>query len=87
MFAASWRHWRPAYVLYGLLLFGVSLSSPLSGDWTMQSQGRYAMVFFPVYITLARWGHRSSVHHAILLLWLPLFGLLTALYLHWHFVA
>ena len=83
----SVREWRPSYLVYGLLLFSLSLSSPLSGAWTMQSQGRYAMILFPVYITLARWGRRPAVHQAILLLWLPLLGLLTALYLHWHFVA
>ena len=84
---ASLRAWRPAYVLYGLLLFGVSLSSPLTGAWTMQSQGRYAMVLFPVYITLARWGRRPSVHQAIVLVSLPLFGLLAALYARWWYVA
>lgn len=83
----SLREWRPSYVLYGLLLLSLSLSSPLAGDQAMQSQGRYIMVLFPVYITLARWGRRASVHQAIMLLWLPLFGLLTALYVRWYFVA
>jgi hypothetical protein len=84
---ASLRKWRPSYVLYGLLLLGLGLASPLAGDQPMQSQGRYIMVFFPVYITLARWGRRPSVHQAIVLLWLPLFGLLAALFVRWYFVA
>ena len=45
------------------------------------------MVLFPVYITLARWGKRPALHQAILLLWLPLFGLLTALYVRWYAVG
>ncbi len=53
----------------------------------MHSLGRSVMVLFPVYITLAQWGKRPIVHHAILVLWLPLFGLLTALYVCWYFVA
>ena len=83
----SLRQWRPAYVLYGVLLFTQILSSPLPGQWAMHSLGRYIMVLFPVYITLARWGKRPALHQAILLLWLPLFGLLTALYVRWYAVG
>lgn len=53
----------------------------------MHSLGRSVMVCFPLYLSLARWGSRPAVHPAIVLLWLPLSGLLTALYVCWYFVA
>ncbi len=83
----SLRGWRPGYVLYGLLFFAMVLSSPWPGQTIMHSLGRSIMVLFPVYITLARWGRRPAVHHAIITLWLPLQALLTALYARWFFVA
>ncbi len=83
---ASIRQWRPAYVLYGVLVFAMFLSTVWDGD-VMRATSRYAMVFFPVYITLARWGQRPLVHQAILILWLPLFGLFTVLYVRGFFVA
>ncbi|HZG68021.1 MAG TPA: mannosyltransferase family protein [Herpetosiphonaceae bacterium] len=83
---ASFRRWRPAYVLYGLLLCTVVLSTVPDGD-TLRSVGRYLMVFFPVYTTVAHWGRRPLVHLAILLFWLPLLGLFTAFFLRGYFVA
>jgi hypothetical protein len=83
----SARRWRPSYVVFGLLLFAFSLSSPWPEARTMHAMGRYVMILFPVYISLARWGRRPLVHQAITLLWLPLFGLLSVLYVCWHFVA
>ncbi len=83
----SLRQWRPSYVLYGILLFTLFLSRPWPGDTIMHTLGRSAMIFFPVYITLAHWGRRPMIHQAILLLWLPLFGLLAAVYVSWYFVA
>jgi Gpi18-like mannosyltransferase len=87
VFVASLRRWRPTYVLYGLLLFVQILAVPWPGETIMHTLGRSAMVFFPVYLTLARWGHRSAVHQTIMALWLPLFGLLTAVYAISFFVA
>jgi hypothetical protein len=84
---ASLRQWRPSYVLYGVLLFTMSLVSPLRGAATMQSVGRYVMVFFPVYFTLAHWGRRPSINLTILLICLPLLSLFTALYVSWYFVS
>jgi hypothetical protein len=84
---ASLRHWRISYVAFGLLLFAFSLSSPWPEARTMHAMGRYVMILFPVYISLARWGRRPLIHQAITLLWLPLFGLLAVLYACWHFVA
>lgn len=52
----------------------------------MHSLGRSVMIYFPLYLSLARW-RRPVVHYAIVLLWLPLYGLLTALYVSWYFVS
>lgn len=81
------RQRRSTYVLYGGLLFLQILAVPWPGDTIMHTLGRSAMMFFPLYITLARWGRWPAVHQTILALWLPLFGLLTALYVLAYFVA
>lgn len=87
LLAASFRTLRPAFVLYGILFFVQMLAVPWPGTTIMHSLGRSAMVCFPIYISLARWGRYPVVHHAIVLLWLPLYGLLTALYVCWYFVS
>lgn len=84
---ASLRSWRPSFVLYAALLLVQMLAVPWPGTTIMHSLGRSVMVCFPLYLSLARWGSRPAVHHAIVLLWLPLYGLLTALYVCWYFVA
>lgn len=84
---ASLRVWRPSYSLYAALLFLFILASPMPWPWTMHSLGRYVMVLFPVYLTLAHWGTSRVIHRAILITWLPLYGLLTALYEAWYPVA
>ncbi len=84
---SSLRRWRPSYVLYGLLLFTMSLSQPWAGQTIMDSTGRYVMVLFPVYISLACWGRRLTVHQTIMLLWLPLYSLLAGLYVRWLWVG
>jgi hypothetical protein len=81
------RQRRSTYVLYGGLLFLQLLAVPWPGATIMHTLGRSAMMFFPLYITLARWGRRPVVHQTIMALWLPLFGLLTALYAVGYFVA
>ena len=84
VFILSLRRWRSSYVLYGALLVGMVLATPLSGEWLMHSLGRYVMVLFPVYLTLARWGRHPMFHLGVLVLCLPLFGLLTALFARWY---
>jgi hypothetical protein len=81
------RQWRPAYLLYAILLFGLTLSSVLPGESIMQSTSRYVMVLFPVYITLARWSRRSVIHWFIIVLWIPSFSLLTACFTRWYFIT
>jgi hypothetical protein len=84
IFAVSWRRWRPSYVLYGVLYVVVVLSSPIEGEWTMHHMGRFLMPFFPIFFTLAWWGRRPWVHTTILVTFLPLYGMLTALFVNWY---
>jgi Gpi18-like mannosyltransferase len=70
-----------SYTVYTLL--GVLI--PLSGG--TGSLARYVVVLFPVFMMLAQWGKRSSVHRAALTV--SLIGLigLTALFANWVFVG
>ncbi len=60
---------------YALLAVLVALSSAL-----LQSQARYAMVVFPVYLVLATVGRRPKLNQLILAVFLALFALLSALF-------
>jgi hypothetical protein len=85
--AFSLRSWRPAFGLYAALLFVQVLAVPWPDATIMHSLGRSIMVCFPLYLSLARWGRHPAVHQAIVLLWLPLYGLHAALYVSWYFVS
>ena len=61
--------------LYTLLSLLVALSSSL-----LQSQARYAMVVFPVYIVLATWSRRAKVDRLIFAVFVTVFALMTALF-------
>ncbi len=60
---------------YALLSVLVALSSTL-----LQSQARYMMVIFPVYMVLATWGRRAMVDRMLFAIFVVLFGLMTALF-------
>ena len=60
---------------YALLALLVALSSAL-----LQSQARYAMVVFPVYLVLGTWGVRPKLDQLIRAVFLVLFALLSALF-------
>jgi hypothetical protein len=64
-----------ALAIYALLSLLVALSSAL-----LQSQARYAMVVFPVYVVLATWGRRAKVDQLIRAVFVALFALMTALF-------
>jgi hypothetical protein len=68
---------RRQYVLavYTLASVLVALSSAL-----LQSQARYAMVVFPVFMVLASWGRRAKVDQLIRAMFLVLFGLMAAMF-------
>ncbi len=85
--ALSLRRWRPAYGLYGLLLFAVLLAAPLPDARAMFGLPRYGMIFFPTYLTLARWGARPAIHRAVVAVSVVLFALVAALYTRWYFVG
>jgi hypothetical protein len=80
----SVRRWPISYSAYGLLTLYLILSNPVDGQWTMHNLGRYLMVFFPFYLTLARWGRHYYVHMTILATSLTMFGFLTVLYVRWY---
>jgi mannosyltransferase PIG-V len=61
--------------IYALLSLLVALSSAL-----LQSQARYTMVVFPMYMVLATWGRRAMVDQMIRSIFLVLFGLMTAMF-------
>jgi hypothetical protein len=63
------------FAVYALLSLLVALSSAL-----LQSQARYTMVVFPVYIVLATWGRRAMLDQMIRSIFLVLFGLMTAMF-------
>ena len=80
------RRWRPSYTLFGAGLFLLILSSPIEGIWTMHHMGRFLLPLFPVFFVLASWGRRPWVDRAILATFLPLFGLMSLLYVNWYAV-
>jgi Mannosyltransferase (PIG-V) len=60
---------------YTLLSALFALSSSM-----LQSQARYMMVVFPVYLVLATWTGRPKVNQMVFAIFLVLFGLMTALF-------
>jgi len=60
---------------YTLLSALVALSSAL-----LQSQARYMMVVFPIYLVLATWTNRPKVNQMVFAIFVVLFGLMTALF-------
>jgi len=64
-----------ALAVYALLAVLVALSSAL-----LQSQARYAMVVFPVYLVLATLGRRRNFDQLIRAIFTVLFALMTALF-------
>lgn len=61
--------------VYAWLSLLLALSSAL-----LQSQARYAMVVFPVYLALATWGRRAKVDQLICVVFVTVFALMTALF-------
>ena len=82
----SLRVWPGAFSVYVLVSLLLILSNHQPPPYTFASMGRFA-VLFPVYITLAGWGHRRVVHGLMLAVAVVLFVICTALYVRWYFVA
>ncbi|MBV9027838.1 MAG: hypothetical protein JO311_04425 [Candidatus Eremiobacteraeota bacterium] len=79
---AGWHSLRPSYIAY----MGLSILVPMSTS-NLMSMPRFALVLFPMFAILARWGERPWVNNVILAFSLPLLGLFTVLFADWYWVA
>ena len=82
VFLAGIKRLRPSYSAY----MGLSILVPMSTS-SLMSMPRFALVLFPMFVTLGLWGNRAWVNNAILALSLPLLGLFTVLFVLWYWVA
>jgi Gpi18-like mannosyltransferase len=73
---------RPSYIAY----MALSILVPMSTS-NLMSMSRFALVLFPMFAILARWGERPWVNNVILAFSLPLLGLFTVLFADWYWVA
>jgi hypothetical protein len=78
----GWNRLRPSYVAY----LALSILVPMCTS-SLMSMPRFALVLFPMFAILARWGERPSVNNLILAFSLPLLGLFTVLFADWYWVA
>lgn len=78
----GWRRLRPSYVAY----LALSILVPMCTS-SLMSMPRFALVLFPMFAILARWGERPWVNNLILAFSLPLLGLFTVLFADWYWVA
>jgi Mannosyltransferase (PIG-V) len=79
---AGWRSLRPTYIAY----LALSILVPMCTS-SLMSMPRFALVLFPMFAILARWGERPWVNNLILAFSLPLLGLYTVLFANWYWVA
>jgi hypothetical protein len=73
---------RPSYIAY----MALSILVPMCTS-SLMSMPRFALVLFPMFAILARWGERPWVNNVILAFSLPLLGLFTVLFADWYWVA
>ena len=78
----GWKLLRPSYIAY----MALSILVPMSTS-NLMSMPRFALVLFPMFAILARWGERPWVNNVILAFSLPLLGLFTVLFADWYWVA
>ena len=81
----SLRTHRPSFWIWVLAPLVLYLSLPPRVP--LDSMSRYALVFFPCFITLARWGTRPVVSAVMLVAFIPLLFLLGAMFSRWFWVA
>jgi Gpi18-like mannosyltransferase len=79
---AGWRRLRPSYIVY----MALSILVPMSTS-SLMSMERFALVLFPMFAILARWGERPWANTLIVAFSLPLLGLFTVLFANWYWVA
>ncbi|HEY1975464.1 MAG TPA: mannosyltransferase family protein [Candidatus Baltobacteraceae bacterium] len=80
--AFGFRSLRPAFIAY----MALSILVPMSTS-SLMSMPRFALVLFPMFVILARWGERPWINNVILAFSLPLLGLFTVLFADWYWVA
>ncbi len=80
--AGGWKLLRPSFIAY----MALSILIPMSTS-SLMSMPRFALVLFPMFGILARWGDRPWVNNLILAFSLPLLGLFTVLFADWYWVA
>lgn len=78
----GWKRLRPSYIAY----LALSVLVPMCTS-SLMSMPRFALVLFPLFAILARWGDRPWVNNLILAFSLPLLGLFTVLFADWYWVA
>lgn len=78
----GWHSLRSSYIAY----MALSILVPMSTS-NLMSMPRFALVLFPMFAILARWGERPWVNNVILAFSLPLLGLFTVLFADWYWVA
>ena len=78
----GWRRLRASYIAY----MALSILIPMSTS-SLMSMPRFALVLFPMFAILARWGDRPWVNNLIVAFSLPLLGLFTVLFADWYWVA
>ncbi len=78
----GWKRLRPSYVAY----MALSILIPMSTS-SLMSMPRFALVLFPMFVILARWGERPWINNIVVALSLPLLGLFTVLFADWYWVA
>ncbi|MHB8146459.1 MAG: mannosyltransferase family protein [Vulcanimicrobiaceae bacterium] len=78
----GWRRLRPSYIAY----MGLSILIPMSTS-SLMSMPRFALVLFPMFAILARWGDKPWINNLIVAFSLPLLGLFTVLFADWYWVA
>lgn len=79
---AGWKSLRASYIAY----MALSILIPMSTS-SLMSMPRFALVLFPMFAILARWGDRPWVNNLMLAFSLPLLGLFTVLFADWYWVA
>lgn len=81
---ASARRWPASYNIYVFASLVVALISPSEGKFIM-SGARFMAVLFPVGFALAQWAEtRPGLDRLVMATSLPLYGLLTALFVAWR---
>jgi Gpi18-like mannosyltransferase len=78
----GWRRLRLSYTAY----MAISVLLPMCTS-SLMSMPRFALVLFPMFAILARWGDRPWANTLVVAFSLPLLGLFTVLFANWYWVA